>query len=61
VIEGWEVCPWCGLAPVRRNGRDRRVQRVFRCKGCGCAFTQLSGTPFADYRFPPEVIALAVR
>ena len=28
---------------------------------CRCRFTALSGTPFAGYRFPSEVIALAVR
>jgi len=61
VIDGWERCPPCGLAPTRRDGRDRHGQQVFECKRCGRAFTQASGTPFAGFRFPPDIIALAVQ
>ena len=61
MIAGWETCPRCGLAPARKNGRDRRGQQVYACKRCGRSFTDLSGTPFSGYRFPPDVIALAVR
>jgi transposase-like protein len=46
---------------VRTNGRDRRGTQVFDCKGCRRSFTHRSGTPFARYRVPPDVIALAVR
>ena len=61
MIAGWETCPRCGLAPTRKNGRDRRGTQVYECKGCGRSFTARSGTPFSRYRFPPDVIALAVR
>jgi transposase-like protein len=55
------TCPGCGSAATRKDGRDRRGQQRFRCGACRCRFTALTGTPFAGYRFPPEVIALAVR
>ena len=61
MIEGWRTCPRCGLAQVRKNGRDRRGQQVYECKRCGRSFTHLSGAPFSGYRFPPDVIALAGR
>ena len=61
MITGWERCPTCGLAPVRKNGRDRRGHQVYECKRCGRGFTDTSGTPFTGFHFPPDVIALAVR
>ena len=61
MVAGWGTCPRCGLAPVKKNGRDRRGAQVYRCRCCGCTFTALSGTPFSGYHFPPDVIALAVR
>jgi transposase-like protein len=54
------TCPGCNSAATRKDGRDRRGQQRFRCRGCGCRFTTLTGTPFSGYRFPPDVIALAV-
>jgi transposase-like protein len=71
VIDGWMVegtmadtvrtCPGCGSAATRKDGRDRRGQQRFRCGACLCRFAALTGTPFAGYRFPPDIIALAVR
>lgn len=55
------VCPACGADPAGHDGRDRKGVHVFRCGGCRRRFTALSATPFAGYRFPPELIALAVR
>jgi transposase, IS6 family len=55
------VCPGCGLAATRKNGRDRQGRQIRRCRDCGRRFTTLSGTPFSGYRFPPDIIALAVR
>lgn len=61
MVRGWGACPTCGLAPVRKNGRDRRSVQVYECTLCRRTFTALTGTPFSGYRFPPDVIALAVR
>src|SRR5262245_48756824 len=55
------ACPNCGPGATRRNGRDRQGRQVHQCLGCRHRFTALTGTPFSGYRFPPEVIALAVR
>jgi IS6 family transposase len=55
------VCPGCGLAATRRNGRDRQGRQIHQCGGCHRRFTARSATPFAGYRFPPDIIALAVR
>jgi transposase-like protein len=55
-----QTCPECGSA-ARKDGRDRRGQQRFRCRACRRRFTALTGTPFSGYRFPPDVIALAVR
>ena len=56
-----QVCPVCGAAATRQDGYDRRGGQRFRCSECRCRFTATTGTPFAGYRFPPDVIALAVR
>lgn len=55
------VCPACGADPAGKDGRDRKGVQVFRCGGCRRRFTAMSATPFSGYRFPPEIIALAVR
>ena len=55
------VCPGCGLAATRKNGRDRQGRQLHQCSGCHRRFTARSATPFAGYRFPPDIIALAVR
>ncbi len=56
-----QVCPGCGSAATRKDGRDRCGQQRFRCGTCRRRFSPLSATPFSGYRFPPDVIALAVR
>ena len=54
-------CPGCGPAATRKNGRDRQGQQIHQCGSCRRRFTARSATPFSGYRFPPDVIALAVR
>jgi transposase-like protein len=58
---GGEVCPDCGPGVTRKNGRDRQGRQIHQCQGCRRRFTVRSATPFAGCRFPPDVIALAVR
>ena len=55
------ACPGCELTGTRKNGRDRRGRQMHQCRNCCRRFTARSATPFAGYRFPPDVIALAVR
>lgn len=54
-------CPDCGPAATRRSGRDRQGRQVLQGRGCGRRFTARSATPFSGYRFPADIIALAVR
>jgi IS6 family transposase len=61
MIDGETACPRCGSQAVRKDGLDRKGAQVHRCQACRRCFTALTGTPFAGYRFPPDVIALAVR
>lgn len=60
-IDGEVVCPRCGLTAARKDGRDRKGAQVHRCRDCGRRSTALTATPFSGYRFPPGVLALAVR
>src|SRR3954469_17453354 len=55
------VCPRCGLAATRKKGRDRQGRQIHQCGGCRRRFTARSATPFSGDRFPPDIIALAVR
>lgn len=55
------VCPQCGQTETRKNGTDRRSNQVYECALCLRTFTALTDSPFSGYRFPPDVIALAVR
>jgi IS6 family transposase len=61
VSESDLVCPDCGAAATRKNGRDRQGHQVHECRDCRRRFTTRSATPFSGYRFPPDIIALAVR
>src|SRR5919202_10260 len=54
------ACPGCGLAATRKYGRGRQGRQIHQCRSCHRRFTARSATPFAGYRFPPDVIALAV-
>src|SRR3954453_10092149 len=55
------ACPGCGRGATRKYGRDRQGRQIHQCLGCRRRFTALTGTPFSGYRFPPDIIALAVR
>jgi transposase-like protein len=55
------VCPSCGPAATRKNGCDRHGRQIHQCRACHRRFTARSDTPFSGYRFPPGIIALAVR
>jgi transposase-like protein len=54
-------CDRCGGEHVTKAGRDRQSRQLSRCKGCSRRLTERSGSTFRGYRFPDDVIALAVR
>ena len=53
-------CPRCRTAKVKKDGRPAGRQR-FRCHTCRRTFTTRTYTPFAQHRWPTEVILTAVR
>ena len=53
-------CDRCGGERFARAGRDRHGRQLHRCAGCGRRVTARSASAFSGYRFPDEVIALAV-
>ena len=55
------TCPMCQLPATQRDGRDPHGRQRYTCRRCGRDFTERSATPFAGYRWPAEVILLAVR
>jgi IS6 family transposase len=61
MIDGELAYPRCGSGAVRKDGLDRKGAPVYRCRDCRRCCTARSATPFSGYRFPPEIIALAVR
>jgi transposase-like protein len=54
-------CDRCGNEQFTKAGRDRLARQLYRCRACGRRLTARSGSAFSGYRFPDDVIALAVR
>jgi transposase-like protein len=54
-------CSSCEGPAIKRHGHDGRDRQRFVCRLCGRTFTAASASAFAGYRWPPEVILLAVR
>ena len=54
-------CTRCTGEQFTRAGRDRQQRQLYQCTMCGRRMTERSGSAFSGYRFPDEVIALAVR
>ena len=54
-------CDRCAGERFTKAGRDRSGRQLHRCTGCGRRVTARTGSAFSGYRFPEEVIALAVR
>ena len=54
-------CDRCAGERFTKAGHDRFRRQVYRCTGCGRRLTARTGSAFSGYRFPDDVIALAVR
>jgi IS6 family transposase len=54
-------CDQCGSEQFTKAGRDRQARQLYRCGECGRRLTPRSASAFSAYRFPDDVIALAVR
>ena len=55
------TCPSCQQPASRRDGHDAAGRQRYACRPCGRDFTAHSASAFAGYRWPAEVILLAVR
>jgi transposase-like protein len=54
-------CDRCAGETFTKAGWDRSGRQLWRCAGCGHRLTARTASAFSGYRFPDEVIALAVR
>jgi transposase-like protein len=54
-------CQHCQGERFTKEGYDREGRQVYRCSGCTRRHTAGSTSAFTGYRFPADVIALAVR
>src|SRR5919199_6758665 len=54
-------CDRCAGEAFTKAGRDRLGRQLWRCQVCGRRLAARSGSAFSGYRFPDEIIALAVR
>src|SRR5207248_8973331 len=58
---GMRTCPYCQHGVVTRDGHDCHGRQRFACAGCGRDFTLRSASAFSGYRWPADVILMAVR
>jgi len=54
-------CQGCAGQQFTKAGRVREGRQVHGCTACGHRQTAHSASAFSGYRFPPDIIALAVR
>ncbi len=54
-------CPVCQQPASKRDGFDAADRQRYACRSCRRDFTDRSASAFAGYRWPAEVILLAVR
>ncbi len=54
-------CDRCGGEDFTKAGQDRQARQLYRCRACGRRLTARSSSAFSGYRFPDDIIALAVR
>src|SRR5438067_1586981 len=54
-------CVGCAGEQCAKAGRERQGRQRYRCADCGQRQTERSASAFCGYRFPDEIIALAVR
>ena len=54
-------CPSCQQPATKRNGRDPRGRQKYACRPCGSTFTEDTTSAFNGYRWPRDIIVMAVR
>src|ERR671926_1659484 len=61
LVSAAPACPRCSSPAIKRDGRSSPGRPCLRCRGCLRTFTERTGTPFAGYRWPRDVIVMAMR
>jgi transposase-like protein len=52
--------PHCNDARIKKDGRAAAGGQRYRCRACRRTVTNRTATPFAGFRWPREIITLAV-
>src|SRR5258708_39571815 len=55
------LCPTCQQPASKRNGLDRAGRQKYACRPCRRSFTENTVSAFSGYRWPRDVIVMAVR
>jgi transposase-like protein len=55
------TCPSCQHPATKRDGYDGAGRQRYHCRPCHRDFTGHSISAFSGYRWPPDVILMAVR
>jgi transposase-like protein len=55
------LCPACQQPASKRNGLNRHDRQKYACRPCRRTFTENTLSAFRGYRWPRDVIVLAVR
>ena len=55
------TCPSCQYPATKRDGHDAAGRQRYHCRPCHRDFTTHSVSAFSGYRWPPDVILMAVR
>ena len=55
------ACPHCSNTRTSKDGQDRAKRQRYRCLACQRSFTDRTGTPFENHRWPQDVIVMALR
>src|SRR5918992_6396917 len=55
------TCPSCQHPATKRDGYDAAGRQRYHCRPCYRDFTAHSASAFSGYRWPPDVILMAVR
>jgi transposase, IS6 family len=54
-------CPTFQQPATKCNGRDRRGRQKYTCRPCRVTFTENTSSAFNGYRWPRDIIVMAVR
>ena len=60
-LASMSTCPSCQHPATKRDGYDATARQRYYCRPCRRDFTACSTSAFSGYRWPQDVILMAVR